>query len=115
MICRIWNGWTTLDNADGYEQLLLTEIAPGIVRRQVPGFREMQVLRFPTVAGEVEFTTMMWFESIEAIRAFAGDDYEEAVVPPAAQRLLLRFDSRSRHADMKARLRSHPEGPSNHG
>lgn len=104
MICRIWDGWTTEANADAYERLLLAEIAPGIVAKQIPGFREMQVLRDIAIQGEVRFTTLMWFDSIEAIRAFAGEDYAVAVVPPEARALLHRFDARSRHAEVRSIL-----------
>ena len=111
MIARTWNGWTTTANADAYEQLLRAEIGPGIVDRRVPGFQEMQVLRRAVGLDEVEFTTIMWFESIEAVKAFAGEDYERSVVPPKAQALLCRFDLRSRHAEVRARVRCHPAGP----
>lgn len=106
MICRIWNGWTTAANADPYERLLLTEIAPGIVAKGIAGFQRMQVLRDITSDGEVCFTTLMWFDSLESIHAFAGDDHEVAVVPPRARALLLRFDTRSRHSDVLASLPS---------
>jgi len=104
MIARTWNGWTTAANADAYERLLLSEIGPGIVERQVPGFLEMQVLRRTLETGEVEFTTIMWFDSLEAVQAFAGEDYERSVVPLRAQALLSRFDQRSRHAEVRARM-----------
>jgi heme-degrading monooxygenase HmoA len=104
MIARLWNGWTTAANADAYEQLLLGEIGPGIMDRQVPGFREMQVLRRTLDTGEVEFTTIMWFDSLEAVKAFAGEDHERSVVPPEARALLSRFDQRSRHAEVRARM-----------
>lgn len=98
MICRIWDGWTTEANADTYQALLLGTIVPAIVAKHVPGFREVQVLRDPARDGEVRFTTLMWFDSLENVRTFAGDAYEQAVVPPAARALLSRFDERSRHA-----------------
>jgi len=93
MICRIWHGWTTHENADPYERLLREEIFAGIDRRGLPGFRGLDLLRRD---GEdaVEFVTMMWFEGMEAVRAFAGEDHEVAVVPPAARKLLQRIDER---------------------
>jgi hypothetical protein len=54
--------------------------------------------------GEVEFVTLMRFESLEAVRAFAGEDYEAAVVPVAARRLLSRFDARSAHYQVRVPL-----------
>lgn len=96
MICRIWHGWTTPENSDAYENLLRREIFAGIVQRRIDGFRGIDLLR-REVGGEVEFVTIMWFDSIEAIAEFAGPDYEVAVVPPAARTLLARCDARSSH------------------
>jgi heme-degrading monooxygenase HmoA len=84
VICRIWHGWTTHANADVYERLLREEVFVGIQRRHIAGFLGIELLRRP-VADEVEFSTMMWFESLDAVRTFADDDYEVAVVPPAAR------------------------------
>jgi heme-degrading monooxygenase HmoA len=96
MISRIWHGWTKPENADAYEALLRSEIFQGIARRSIQGYRGIHLLR-RDVADEVEFVTIMWFESLEAVRVFAGDDYEVAVVPPKARQLLSRFDARSAH------------------
>ncbi len=104
MISRIWHGWTTPENADAYESLLRHEILLGIQDRQIAGFRGIQLLR-RNLATEVEFVTMMWFDSIAAIRVFAGEDYEAAVVPPEARALLSRFDARSQHYEIRAELK----------
>ena len=100
MISRIWRGWTTPGNADAYESLLKHEIFVGIESRRMPGFRGIQLLR-RNWPGEVEFVTEMWFDTIDAVRTFAGQDYEVAVVPANAQELLSRFDARSQHYDVK--------------
>ena len=100
MIVRLWHGWTTPANADSYERLLTEEIFRGIAQRAIPGYRGIELLRRPD-GGEVEFVTMMRFDSIEAVRAFAGEDYEVAVVPPAARQLLSRFDARSAHFELR--------------
>lgn len=100
MICRIWHGWTALAEADAYEALLRDEIFRGIADRLTEGFHGIELLR-RTAGDEVEFVTMMWFESLDAVRAFAGPDYEQAVVPPAARRLLSRFDAQSSHFDVR--------------
>ena len=102
MIARIWHGWTSPANADTYEALLQHEIFPGIQQRQIVGFRGIQMLRRELSDGEVEFVTIMWFDSLDAVRAFAGEDYEVAVVPPAARQVLARFDARSQHYEVKA-------------
>ena len=100
MIARIWHGWTTVENADTYERLLNQEIFVGIRSRQISGFRGIKLLR-RTIGNEVEFVTIMEFESMEAIREFAGNDLERSVVPAAAQQLLTRFDERSQHYEVR--------------
>jgi heme-degrading monooxygenase HmoA len=100
MISRIWRGWTTPQDADTYERLLRDEIFPGIVGRRIAGFRRIELYR-AAVDTEVEFVTVMWFESMEAVKAFAGVDHEAAVVPPKARAVLKRFDARSRHYDVR--------------
>ena len=99
MITRIWHGWTTLQNAAAYERLLRTEIFTGIAARSIPGYRGIELLRREVAEG-VEFVTVMRFDTRDAVRSFAGEDYEAAVVPPAAQRLLARFDARSAHYEV---------------
>lgn len=101
MISRIWHGYTTPENADVYEELLKSEIFVGIQERDIPGFHGIHLFR-RSVGDEVEFITLMWFESIEAVRRFAGEDYEVAVVPPKARQVLKRFDDRSQHYDVRA-------------
>lgn len=96
MICRIWHGWTTEADAEAYERLLRSEIFPSIIRRKISGFQAIDLLR-RSVPEEVEFVTIMWFDSVEAVQRFAGPDYEVAVVPPEARALLVRFETRSAH------------------
>jgi hypothetical protein len=96
MILRIWHGWTSLSNADEYEMLLKSEIFTGIADRKIPGYNGIQLLR-RQLNDEVEFVTIMRFDSLDAIRLFAGEDYETAVVPPKARLLLAHFDARSQH------------------
>ena len=100
MICRIWHGWTAPENADPYEALLRSEVFSGIAARRIPGYLGIELLRRP--AGDaVEFVTIMWFQSLDAVRDFAGADSEIAVVPPAARALLQRFDARSAHYEVR--------------
>ena len=87
MISRIWHGWTTAANADAYESLLKSEIFIGIQNRQIAGYRGIQLFR-RSLNEEVEFVTVMWFDTLDSVRAFAGEDYEVAVVPPRARLLL---------------------------
>ena len=99
MITRIWHGWTTPDNADAYQELLETEILPGIARKEIPGYRGAHLLR-QALDQEVEFITLLWFDSLDSVRAFMGEDYEVAYVPDAARKVLSRFDARSEHYDV---------------
>jgi heme-degrading monooxygenase HmoA len=101
MISRIWHGWTTLGNADAYEALLKEEIFAGIQNRRIRGFKGIQLLR-RQVGEEVEFVTIMAFDSLDAVREFAGEDYEAAVVPEKARAVLSRFDARSQHYEIRA-------------
>jgi hypothetical protein len=96
MIARVWHGWTNHDNAKAYETLLVATILPAIAQRGIAGYRGAYVYRRDE-SERVEFVTTMLFEDLDAIRTFAGEDYEAAVVPPEAQKLLTRFDARSRH------------------
>jgi len=99
MIARIWHGWKTPQNADKYETLLKEEICVGIQNRHIRGFKGIQLLR-REVNNEVEFITIMIFESLEAVFEFAGEDYEAAVVPEKARKSLSRFDERSQHFEI---------------
>lgn len=103
MISRIWHGYTLPANADAYETLLKEEIFIGIRGRNIPGFREIQLFR-RNLGAEVEFITVMWFDNLEAVRTFAGTDYEIAVVPPQARQLLAHFDERSQHYEVRESL-----------
>ena len=96
MISRIWHGWTSQQNADAYEDLLRSEIFKGIQHREIRGYRGIHLLRRDVPEG-VEFVTVMWFDSFDAVKAFAGEDFETAVVPPKARALLSRFDAGSAH------------------
>lgn len=94
MIARLWHGWTTREKADEYEELLRSRILPGIHR--VRGYKGSYLLR-KDGEDEVEFVTLTFFESMDAVREFAGEDYRTAVVPPEARLLLSRFDATSEH------------------
>jgi len=101
MTSRLWHGWTKRENADAYEKLLREEVLPGIHR--VRGFKGAHLLR-RDLPNEVEFVTITLFDSLEAVKEFAGEDYEVAVVPSPARKLLSRFDARSAHYETVFRL-----------
>ncbi len=99
-IKRIWHGWTTPENADVYATLLRDEVFPGIEAKNIPGYRGIELLRRDR-GGEVEFITMMTFDSIQDVIAFQGADYERCYVPDAAQKVLERWDRVSDHYDVE--------------
>jgi hypothetical protein len=96
MICRVWRGWTTLENAERYEAIVRGQVIPGIEKMGIRGFRHIDLLR-QELDREVEFMTLMWFDDIESIRSFVGDDYTRSHVPPQARAVLARFDERVEH------------------
>ena len=104
MISRIWHGYTTPENAYTYENLLKEEIFVGIRDRNISGFREIQLFR-RELGPEVEFITVMWFDSLDAVRIFAGEDYEVAVVPSKARAVLSHFDEHSQHYEVREQLK----------
>jgi antibiotic biosynthesis monooxygenase (ABM) superfamily enzyme len=103
MIFRIWHGWTTPENADVYENLLKKEIFPAIAAKNVSGYRAIQLLR-RQFGNEVEFITIMQFDSLESVKQFAGEDYEKSYVPEKARQVLSRHDNRSQHYEMKEHI-----------
>jgi len=100
MIFRIWHGWTTLENADIFENLLKTEIFPTIASKNVSGYYGIQLLR-RQLSNEVEFLTIMRFDSSDAVKQFVGEDYEKSYVPDKARKVLSRHDERSQHYEIK--------------
>ncbi len=103
MIGRIWHGWTKPENAEKYERLLREEIFPEIAAKNVAGYRGIQLFRRP-LNNEIEFITIMWFDSWASVKQFAGEDYERAYVPSKARKILVRFDDRSQHYEIRERL-----------
>jgi heme-degrading monooxygenase HmoA len=97
VIARIWHGWTSRENADAYVRFLREQMFPSMHR--MPGFRGVELLRRDD-GEEVAFVTVSRFESLDAVRTFAGDDYERAVIEPEAKALLSRHDERSEHYDV---------------
>ena len=96
MICRLWRGWATLQNADAYERIVREQVIPGIEARRIRGFRSIDLARRER-EHDVEFMTLTWFDSLDAVTAFTGDDYEVAHVPAQAQAVLAHFDKRAAH------------------
>ncbi len=98
MIARMWHGWTKPENADAYENLLRNEMFPSM--RRIQGFEGAYLMRRNTEK-EVEFVTVTIFTSLDAVRRFAGDDYETAVLHPQAAGLVSRYDAKSVHYEIR--------------
>ncbi len=98
-IKRIWHGWTTPDNAEAYWTVLSETVIPGIEAKSIPGYRGFEVLRCDHDT-EVEFITIITFDSIESVISFQGEDYARAYVPDAAQQVLSRWDQRCAHFEV---------------
>lgn len=99
MICRLWRGWTTYENAEAYQRIVRTEVIPGIESRKIAGFRHIDLMK-RDCGQEVEFQTLMWFDSLDAITSFMGEDYAVSHVPAAARAVLKRFDERAIHFEV---------------
>ena len=102
MIARVWHGYTTPEHADAYEAMLKPELLPGLTK--VKGYVSSSLYR-RNLGVEVEFITIIVWESIEAIRAVAGEDYETAVIPEERRKYLARWDAKARHYEVAS---SHP-------
>jgi hypothetical protein len=99
MIARHWRGWTEPQNADAYETLLKTQVLPGLAK--IAGYRGGYVLR-GDAADEVEFVVINLFDSVDAVRAFAGPDYATPVFEPEARLLLWRIETTAHHYEVRA-------------
>ena len=93
---RIWHGWTTPENADTYQQLLHDEVFPGIEAKNISGYQSNELFR-RDLRDEVEFVTIMTFDSLQNVIDFQGEDYKKCYVPDAAQKVLARWDQESAH------------------
>lgn len=96
---RVWHGWTVPENAEAYEQLLKTYVFPSIEAKKIAGYRSIELLRRDH-GDEIEFITVMTFDSLDAVKAFVGEDYETVYVPDRARAILKRFDQRSQHYEL---------------
>jgi hypothetical protein len=98
-IKRIWHGWTTAENADAYQLLLHDEVFPGIEAKNIPGYQSIELFRMD-LENEVEFVTIMTFDSLQNVIDFQGEDYTKCYVPDSAQKVLKRWDEESAHYEV---------------
>jgi heme-degrading monooxygenase HmoA len=97
-VARVWRGWTTVENADAYQAVVDGEVLPAIFERRIPGLVSAHLLRADkSEDGEIEFTTIIWFESLDSVENFMGEDYQRAHVPENAKAVLKRFESEAKH------------------
>jgi heme-degrading monooxygenase HmoA len=98
MIARVWRGWTKAEDADAYEKLLREVVYPGL--QNIKGYHGGYIFRQDN-QDETEFVTVNLFESLDAVKAFAGSDYEIPVFEPEARRLLSKVEPIARHYAVK--------------
>jgi antibiotic biosynthesis monooxygenase (ABM) superfamily enzyme len=95
MIARIWHGWTKRGDAKAYEEMLRNEIFPGIAARNIEGYHGAELF-IREDGDEVEFVTLLRFDSMDAVKEFAGADERNPVIYPKAERLIARMEQ-ARH------------------
>jgi len=98
-IKRIWHGWTTIENAERYWSILSGTVIPGIEARSIESYRGIEVLR-RAHESEVEFVTIMTFDSLQDIVSFQGEDYARSYVPDVARAVLKRWDATASHYEV---------------
>lgn len=98
-IKRIWHGWTTKPNADKYQKVLYEKVLPSIEAKHIPGYKEVEVLRIE-LEDEVEFVTIMTFESLQNVIDFQGANYKKSYVPEVAQKVLKHWDLEATHYEL---------------
>ncbi len=104
-VARIWRGWTTAENADTYQGIAESEVFPAIIERQVPGLLGAHLMRAEDVVDdEVEFTTIIWFDDLDSVKNFMGDDYRRAHIPDEVESVLTRYDSEATHFHITGRF-----------
>jgi antibiotic biosynthesis monooxygenase (ABM) superfamily enzyme len=91
MIARIWHGWTKHTDANAYEQMLRQEIFPSIAARNINGFRGAELF-IREDGDDVEFVTLLRFDSMDAVTEFAGDNASKPVIYPKAEALIVRME-----------------------
>ena len=102
-IIRTWRGWTSLENAPVYEDMLINEVFPTVKKKGVDGLEKVSIST--RIDGdEMEFFLVLQFDSLDAVKVFAGEDYETAYIPDNAKRVLSRYDKKTQHYEFKKEL-----------
>jgi len=99
MIARHWRGWTPVRDGDAYEALLKTKVFAEL--KKIAGYSGGYIFRRDG-AEEAEFVVVNLFETLDAVRKFAGARYDVPVFEPEARRLLSRFEEVASHYEVRA-------------
>ncbi|MBZ9731013.1 antibiotic biosynthesis monooxygenase [Salegentibacter sp. JZCK2] len=102
-IIRTWKGWTTLEDASAYEDLLVNEVFPTIKKNGVNGLEKVSI-SIKNKMDEVEYFLILQFDSMDSVKVFAGENYEQAYIPENAKRILKRYDETAEHYELKNEL-----------
>lgn len=102
-IIRTWRGWTTLENAPIYEDMLVNEVFPSVKKKGVHGLEKVSIST-QKKQKEVEFFLVLEFDCLDSVKAFAGEEYEKAYIPQNAKSILLRYDKTANHYEFKKEL-----------
>lgn len=102
-IIRTWKGWTTIENAPVYENMLINEVFPTVKKNGVDGLEKVTIST-QNKNNEVEFFLTLQFDSLDAVKKFAGENYEIAYIPENAKRVLLRYEETAQHYEFKKEL-----------
>ena len=102
-VIRTWRGWTTRENAPVYEAMLVKEVFPEVRKKGVRGLEEVSIsTKFNE--DDVTFFLILQFDSLASVKKFAGENYETAYIPENARRVLLRYDDRAEHYELREEI-----------
>lgn len=102
-IIRTWKGWTSLDNAPVYEDMLINEVFPEVKKKGVTGLEKVSISTMEK-ENEMEFFLVLQFDSLESVKMFAGENYQNAYIPDNAKKVLSRYDKTAAHFSLKEEL-----------
>ena len=102
-IIRTWKGWTTIENAPIYEDMLVNEVFPTVKKKGVEGLEKVSISTLEK-KDEMEFFLVLQFDSLASVKMFAGEDYEKAYIPDNAKQVLSKYDTTAQHFTLKEEL-----------
>ena len=102
-ILRVWKGWTTIENAPIYENMLINEVFPEVKKKGVTGLEKVSISTKHRT-DEVEFFLVLQFDCLDSVKIFAGENYETSYIPENAKRVLLRYETTAQHYKLQKEL-----------